>query len=113
MAHEAFLSQPADGKDGPTVRESLQQVEDASGHRPMELDPPDFPDALEHVWGWFHELHGARTSGMQPNPISWSEIKAWAELTHTEPTPWEARLLRRLDEAFLTEVAKAKAKANG
>jgi hypothetical protein len=48
------------------------------------------------------ELSGTRTSnGFGPNPISFTEMQAWAILNGIAPTPWEIRLLRRLDAATL------------
>lgn len=41
------------------------------------------------------------SNGMTLNPISFTEIKAWAELTGTEITPKEVRLLKMLDGAVL------------
>lgn len=57
---------------------------------------------MEHVWRWFCEIAGARTSnGFGANPISYGEIAAWASLTGQDVSPWEARLLRRVDAAVL------------
>lgn len=60
------------------------------------------PLALDHVWRWYCELGGARTSnGFGLNPISFTEIRAWADLTGADPTPWEVGLLKRLDAVTL------------
>lgn len=54
------------------------------------------------MWRWYCELGGSRTNnGFGLNPISYSEIKAWADLTGAEPTPWEVSLLKRLDQVTL------------
>lgn len=48
------------------------------------------------------ELSGSRTSnGFGLNPISFTEILSWATLAGVAPTPWEVRLLKRLDAATL------------
>lgn len=59
------------------------------------------PWAAEHVWTWFCELTATRRSngfgGLEP--IDHKEIAAWAALTGADPTPWEVRTLRRMDDA--------------
>lgn len=65
------------------------------------------PLALEHVWNWFSDLCGARTSnGFGLNPITFSEIAAWAQLTGNAPSSWEVSLLKRLDLAYLARQGK-------
>jgi len=51
---------------------------------------------------WFWELASARQgNGFGGNPISYSEIKSWAELTRRAPNPFEVDVLRRIDAAIL------------
>lgn len=38
--------------------------------------------------------------------LSFSEIKAWAELTHSEPTAWEVGVIKQIDRVYLTEANK-------
>ena len=38
--------------------------------------------------------------------INYSEIKAWTDLTHSEPTAWEVEALKSIDRAFLAEAFK-------
>ena len=72
-----------------------------TGIKPEELTL-ELPVVFFELWEWFIELHMARGSnGMTLNPISFTEIKAWAELTGTEITPKEVRLLKMLDGAVL------------
>lgn len=42
------------------------------------------------------------------NPISFFEIEAWARLTRSHPSPFEVRLLRSVDDAYLAKLAKKK-----
>jgi hypothetical protein len=54
---------------------------------------------------WFFELHDARqwVVGMTaalPQPISWSEMAAWAAMTGRRPSPPEATVLRAMDRAW-------------
>ena len=62
----------------------------------------DPPLELEQVWRWYCELGSARTSnGFGLNPLSYTEIKAYADLTGVRMTPWEITLLKRLDTVTL------------
>jgi hypothetical protein len=83
------------------------------------LVPKPFPEGLQYIFntavvddeegvprfrigGWFGELHAARAnSGFGSSPISYLEIKAWAELTGRTPSPLEIMALRGLDSLFI------------
>jgi len=55
-----------------------------------------------HVWRWFLELHSARTgNGYGPNPITFSEIRAWMELKGVVLRGFEVDAIRALDGAYL------------
>lgn len=60
------------------------------------------PVPLVHVWQWFGELSRGRTCGMATNPITWSDLDAWARLTGVRPTPLELELIYALDEALFS-----------
>lgn len=78
------------------------QVERQTGQTPEDLDGPEIPPQMEHLWEWFLELHGARGYGHNgPQPISYGEIEAWASLCNKEPSQWEVKLLRRLDNIYI------------
>lgn len=97
---EFRLSKP--GEDGVSMRAKLEKMKSHALYR-----LPKMPRALEHIWAWFCELNSARTSnGFGANPITYSEIAAWSALTLNVPTPWEVSLLKRIDRAFLEEMAK-------
>ncbi len=86
------------GEDGVPLRAKLEKVRQNRGTRVAELDGPEIPKPLAHVWTWFLELDQSRTSnGMGPNPITFPDIQAWAEMTGSQPRPSEVRLLKRLD----------------
>lgn len=60
-----------------------------------------------HIWEWFLELHSARGSnGFSSNPIEYTQIKAWSELTGASPEPWEIKAIKSMDNALLEELAK-------
>ncbi len=39
-------------------------------------------------------------------PISFSEMKAWADLTHSDPAAWEVKVLKEIDRVYLSEANK-------
>lgn len=39
-------------------------------------------------------------------PLSYSEIKAWSELTKTEPEAWEVDVIKQIDRVYMSEAAK-------
>jgi hypothetical protein len=39
--------------------------------------------------------------------ISFTEMKAWAEMTGADPSPWEVSVLERMDAASLAAMAKS------
>lgn len=41
-----------------------------------------------------------------PLPISYTEIKAWSELTGAQPSPWEVMAVKRLDQIYIAEAMK-------
>lgn len=65
------------------------------------------PEGFEYLWEWFRELDAARgSSGFGANPIAFVEIDAWARLTMRSPTPWDVRVLKQLDIAYLNAQAR-------
>jgi len=98
--HEFKLSIP--DKDGLSPREHLEQVERQTGKRPKELDGPEFPELLSHIWSAFTILNNSRSVGFSgPNPISYGDIKAWMELTNTPLTAFEVEAVKRLDKVYM------------
>ena len=53
---------------------------------------------MAYLWGWFVELECGRKYGRWgPDPISYTEIAAWALLTDRHPLPHEVEALVTLD----------------
>jgi hypothetical protein len=74
----------------------------------------ELPPALSHIWVWFCDLSRSWTSyGHGLNPISFSEIDAWARVMQTNPTPWEIGLIRRIDAAVLKKLMETPGKNPG
>lgn len=64
----------------------------------------DPPAEVEHIWRWYCDLGGARTSnGFGLNPLSFTEIQAYADLTGVRMTPWEVSIIKRLDMVTITK----------
>lgn len=100
---KSFFELDIKGEDGSTKREHLGVIANATKKVPVELrDQPELPESAEHVWNWFLELNSGRTASMAGlNTISYSEIKAWAELLKMDLAVWEVNALKALDRAFL------------
>ncbi len=99
--HEFKLNKTDD--KGTTEREHLLQVERQTGHTPKALEnPTDFPSLLMYVWSAFCSLNSARTSGFSgPDPITYTELYHWKELTETPLSAWDIQVIKRLDQVYL------------
>lgn len=104
---------------GSTRRDSLMQIlntapEDSemydSALAQLE-DAPEIPFYLEHIWGWFWQIHRGRTYGMSgPNPLTWPDIQSWTNLLQTTIRPIEVEILKEIDNVYLEYVAKKQKK---
>jgi hypothetical protein len=62
----------------------------------------EIPLIAGHIWEWFWRLAARRTeSGMGIQPISFSEVKAWMELSDTEVRSHEIDMLLAIDDAYV------------
>lgn len=48
------------------------------------------PEEFAHIWGWWFEARGAE-------PLTWLELRAWAEMTGRKLTGFEAETIMRID----------------
>lgn len=114
---ETYLDLDFPNEDGTTKRQHLLQVlqtapKDSSFYREAEeiLNKNyELPACFEHIWEWFWELSNARSyDGMSglPNPISFTEIKNWAELKGIVIRDYEVDLIRKLDKIFINFFVK-------
>jgi len=103
--HEFTLNQTDD--NGISQREHLRQVERQTGYTPKALDnPTHFPSLLMYIWAAFCSLNSARTAGFSgPNPITYTELHHWKELTGTPLSAWDVQALKRLDQVYLRTAA--------
>lgn len=90
-------------QSGATERDHLEQVYKQTGIKPKELENDnDFPSILSHVWSAFVHISNGRSSGFSgPNPIQYSEIKAWCELTGTPLSSWNVEIIKLLDAKYI------------
>jgi len=85
----------------------LQIVERQTGRTPEQLTPVEYDECLQYVWEWFCDLSGGRGySDIGPSPLTYTEIKAWADLTKQDPEAWEIQVLKRIDRIFISESLK-------
>ena len=90
-------------KSGIPLKEHLEQVERQIGRTPIELQGPDFPELLDHVWSAFILFSNCRSYGPsgEPLPISALEIKSRLELSGDFLTSFEISTIDRLDQVYL------------
>lgn len=94
------------------MRKHLQAVQAQTGVMPVELVTPPVPAVLTYLLEHFAELTAARSNGFgAPQPISWSDMAAWARLTGLRLWPWEAQALRALDLVWLSTWSEVQPKA--
>ena len=96
--------------DGQTLRSHLESVERQTGKRLAQLNQPNLPEYMKHMWNWFQDLCGSRQVGMALNPLSYTEIAAWDNLNGHGITPRELQIIRALDNMFLVHHQAKKGK---
>ena len=101
FAEHSFALNKTD-ESGTSEREHLEQVERQTGIRPKELEGPDFPFLLSHIWSAFIACSKARTGGFSgANPLTYENIKSWIELTGTHLDPREVEAVKELDVIYI------------
>jgi hypothetical protein len=89
------------------LRDHLLQVRKVTGRSPKGLIGPPFPDRYAPIWETFLSLHSGRSYSMGgPNPLSWSDIKAWDDLMRAGLKEWEVRAIKALDMIWLQSVGE-------
>ena len=82
-------------------------IEKRSAEAREKLTPIDYNECLQYIWSWFCDLSGGRGySESGPGPLTYTEIKAWSELTRQEPEAWEIKTLKKIDRIFISESLK-------
>lgn len=111
FAEHEFRMMETDEKNV-SYRESLQELINRDSTKPArreellaELRGPPIPASAAYLWQWWWRLHRRRPSGgMGIASITWSEIKAWSELTGTEVLPWEIEIIEAVEDEFMKSV---------
>jgi len=64
------------------------------GKKPKALaEQPDFPEELRYIWEWFLEVKGGE-------PLNFTEMKSWSDLTQQTLLAWEVDLIKTLDRLY-------------
>ena len=80
----------------------MEVVEKQTGRKPAELEGPEFPYEMSSLWSAFLSLNSGRTAGFNgPQGLSFTEIKAWSELTDTLLSPLDVETIKKLDQVYL------------
>lgn len=99
IRHEARLDAKQDGTTLRAILTARAEKGDPSAFD--RLQAPDYPDSLDYLLGWSHELYGRSGVGMDGfAPLTWEALDAWARRTHRNPSPEECRALMQLDSAY-------------
>lgn len=89
-------------KDGKTLRWHLETVYEQTGKMPEQLDIPELPYEVAHIWDCFLKLSAKRTSGFKErNPLSELEIEAWERRRRMRLDPFEIECIDALDRVYL------------
>lgn len=105
MRHEAQLNAPASAKD-PTLGTMRVHLESAAARGSAlaiaRLEGPEPPEDLLYLLEYAEELaRGRRYSVNGPEPIGWTDIHAWAQLTGRHPEPDEVHAILLIDAVLL------------
>ncbi|MGI0119685.1 phage tail assembly chaperone [Zooshikella sp. RANM57] len=81
------------GSDTP-LKKQLLQVYKTTGKKPKELtEQPECPRELEYILQWWLEVRGSE-------PLTFTELQNWSQLTHKNLRAWEVDLIRSLDRIY-------------
>lgn len=99
-SHEFRLNKR--GKDGKSLRETLETVARMTGRMPEEgINPVEFPEVLAELWGWFLRLNAGRGGGFGTQPITEQGIGWFFHNRGIRPQMWQLDALRLLDRVAL------------
>lgn len=85
-----------------SLKEHLELIEEQTGKTPKELETKPFPMLVQYIWSAFVGLSDGRSAGFSgPNPLSYTEIKAWMDLTNEHLSPRDIEAIKKLDTAYL------------
>ncbi|WP_445366286.1 phage tail assembly chaperone [Microbulbifer sp. ANSA001] len=76
-----------------SLRQQLQQVQKTTGITPPELKAEQPPDGLIYLFHYYREIRGTE-------PLTFTEIQNWSQLTQRDISAWEVSVIRALDINF-------------
>ena len=100
VRHRAWLSCVPDKSD-----ESRYEKYSRIGSPLADLPPVD---EAAYLVDYLMEVGPVASGGMAPAAISYSEIAAWAEITSTIISPWDAHMLRYLSRVYVNQYSDSK-----
>lgn len=114
LDHARWHFEQAASKDSEGASPQAAHMRQAAAARGLDLGvqttPPDLPDALEHLWEWFLDLHGARqASSAGPLPFPYGAILDYAKATGKVIWTWEVKVLKAMDREYLAVIAESQA----
>lgn len=68
---------------------------------------PPVDQAISYLISHLYEVGPAMQGAAGSIPVTFTEFRAWMDLTGVELRPWEVRILRRLSGAYLSELYEA------
>ena len=95
------------GKDGQSLRETLEVVAKMKGVMPEEgINPEEFSGVLYELWTRFLEMNAKRRSGLNgPDPITHLDLQAYCWLHRMRFEGWELATIHQLDALALESIA--------
>lgn len=91
--------------DGSVDRTEPQRIK---AYLDAEVDPP-FPDLTEYqgmIWQAFLGVGPSMPGAMAEAPLPWAEVDAFARNSPELSEAWEAEILVRMSQKYLSEKAK-------
>lgn len=76
-----------------SVRQQLEQVYKTTGVMPPQLDTGEPPEGLAYLYHYYLELRGSE-------PLTYTEISNWSQLTRRNLAAWEVSVIRALDICY-------------
>lgn len=65
------------------------------------------PNPAQYLTGWLFDIGPTVAGAMGEAPFGYQDLAAWQAISGVELMPWEARTLRRLSLAYLSERQRA------
>lgn len=93
--------------EGAKTSRSEQYKAIDENHTMLELPDIEHEHAAGYLIGLLYEAGLMSSSGMGPVPISWVEIDAWLKTTEMSITVWERAMIKKLSEAYVSELSRA------